>query len=132
MAMHRSAVVVAAALGLVAAVCRLVPAQSQYAAEEQAKAATKWEYATLTVMNSERVYWTTADEEAEAGDWKELARQLKIPVKDRGPGQGTVKMTVFNYLGSQGWELATHTMTLTGEGTQTRRTEIWTFKRPVL
>ena len=47
------------------------------------------------------------------------------------PGQGTIRMTVFNHLGSQGWELATHTMALIGDGTNTRRTEIWTFKRPM-
>lgn len=130
MALHRSVVVVAA-LGLVAAVCWYVQAQPRAAGEQPAKPVTKWEYATL--YHGNQPIWTTPAEELYAQTWQELAERMKVTIpKAKDAGSGTVRATILNHLGSQGWELVSHSATVAGlPGGAMSKTDTWVFKRPV-
>ncbi|MBM4067638.1 MAG: hypothetical protein FJ271_01650 [Planctomycetes bacterium] len=51
----------------------------------------------------------TARENTRADSWDDLARKLKVPVKGDNLSKQSVRLAIFDFLGSQGWELATHT-----------------------
>jgi hypothetical protein len=79
-------------------------------AEDAPKPAVKWEYCYLSNGHKGQCALTTAREVTPAENWTELAKKLKAPLKE-GVGDASVsRVAVFDFLGSQGWELVSHTI----------------------
>jgi hypothetical protein len=99
----------------------------------------RWEYAELQAKSTARAFqregdevpvarpalrWTTGTAEVEAKDWLDLAEKLKATGVKKDGTVTQQRIALLNYLGSEGWELVSHTggTTPTGAG-------MWLFKR---
>jgi hypothetical protein len=98
----------------------------------------RWEYAELQTRSGLRAFpkdgdelpaartlrWTTGTAEVEAKDWLDLAEKLKATGVKKDGTVTQQRIALLNYLGSEGWELVSHTggTTPTGAG-------MWLFKR---
>lgn len=80
----------------------------------------KWEYAQL--RDSIEVSWTTAEGTVFGENWHAIADKLKAPKKGREDSD-VAKLAFFNFLGEQGWEVATF------ERSKNGATVTWMFKR---
>jgi hypothetical protein len=78
---------------------------------------------------AEVVRWVTAEGEVEAKAWADLAERLKAPALKKDGSAAYQKVQVFNFLGSDGWELVGQSETLPTPQRAVPRT--WTFKRRV-
>ena len=84
--------------------------------------APKWEYLTLDIPpNGTQPTIQSADLRLWGQTWSALAEKLKMAVPDKRSDKD-IRWLVLNHLGSQGWELATHTC-------PPNAGELYTFKR---
>jgi hypothetical protein len=74
--------------------------------QEPGKAGVKWEYCTLVNDHSGKCGFNNSKEAIGADNWKDLAKKLKVPLKEGEDNDRTIRMAVFDSLGAQGWELA--------------------------
>jgi hypothetical protein len=96
------------------------PFASRNSAAPPEKAGVQWEYCELTLRPATGPAATVGKYTAglrnakEAirvdGDWIEMAKKLKIPIKDAEgtPQWWIARLAVLDHLGAQGWELASH------------------------
>jgi hypothetical protein len=77
-------------------------------AQEAAKPAVKWEYCTLSNDQTGACGYNDGKDAIGADDWKDLAKKLKVPLKEGEENQHTIRLVVLNFLGAQGWELVSH------------------------
>ena len=99
----------------------------------------RWEYAELQSKSTLRAFqkdgeeapparptvrWTTATAEVEAKDWPDLAEKLKATGVKKEGTLTQQRIALLNHLGSEGWELVSHT-----GGTTPTAAGTWLFKR---
>lgn len=83
----------------------------------------KWEYAVLTSKLGSRT-WQTPKKTIGGEAWAELQKEFGL--------MGELNVAaVLTKIGSEGWELVSHTSVSTGTNGLVRSSEHWTFKRPV-
>lgn len=86
----------------------LVGFHERVPAQEPAKGGTKWEYCSLLGGENALVFFTSKLE-IRAKSWREMAKQLKAPLKEGWEEVDWVsRMAVFDFLGEQGWELVSY------------------------
>lgn len=97
---------------IAALIAGLWPWQSAAAQEgtkqEAGKASVRWEYCELAGDHSGKCAFGSAKELIRGDSWEDLAKKMKAPVKGDTSEQ-SIRLAIFDHLGSQGWELATHT-----------------------
>jgi hypothetical protein len=95
-------------------------------AQGAARSAVRWEHCELVNNDKGQCSYSTAKEAIGAENWKELAEKLHVPQKD-GDKVANPRLLVFDFLGGQGWELATHSVMVINGGYG----ETFLFKRRV-
>jgi hypothetical protein len=108
--MKAKIVVASGLLAAAALAASLLPAPwSDPARAQDAKASVRWEYCELAGDHTGKCVLASAKETTRAESWEDLAKKLKAPLKGDNLSDQSVRLAIFDYLGSQGWELATHT-----------------------
>jgi hypothetical protein len=122
--MNRTSLLVVAVAGIVLIGSWFVrPALTAVEAQPKAQPATQWEYAELSSVGKSKA-WSTSGKSLTAPTWPELMK--KLGVKGDRPF-----VALLDRIGSDGWELATHTTASVSSGGVISTSEYWTFKRPV-
>lgn len=78
-------------------------------AQDAGKAGIRWEYCELAGDHTGKCVFATPKETTRAESWEDLAKKLKVPLKGDNLSDQSVRLGIFDFLGNQGWELATHT-----------------------
>jgi hypothetical protein len=94
-------------------------------AQDAPRPAVRWEYCSISDDQTGKCAFTSAREAAAADSFKELAQKLKVPLKDGEENDWTIRVALFDFLGGQGWELASHS----GMSSNTAFLETFVFKR---
>lgn len=151
--MHRSIRLKHVALFVGIVTLAAVPTSSpvvmgQAGGNKAAKPATSWEYCQFYILegyafvNAEKpkstttIIWYGPDKSVKSETWKGLAEKMKIPLQGEKLPEGSEKLGVFNFLGSQGWELVTHCAsrtrieTIIGNDGRGDAEYYYTFRRP--
>jgi hypothetical protein len=111
------------------------PTRSLAAPPEGARGAAKWEYCTFNDVSGgqpfkHHCFWTTAEDEVEADSWAAMAKKMKAPVKGEKPSETRCRVAVFDFLGSQGWELVSQSVVAKSDnGNTIGGLETFVFKR---
>jgi len=108
------------------------------AAAQAPKGAQKWEYATLTYQEpvgggvfGTLLSWRTGKKTFQADFQKDQPTPFARLYKELGGKEDTVSLgMLLDQIGQDGWELATHAMTIAPRGIP-MMLQTWTFKRPV-